>query len=140
MANPLRIRSPWLKFGFVAMWFLTARLLVPIVILPSVPWIVVAVIVSVLDVAAVVFGARTFRSRGEDPAPPRPGWQLTGRPLAGFVIATIIIATFTLGWLRFAADPDGPIPIFASPVMVIIAGAYVYSSRNLLRRARRVNS
>lgn len=49
--------------------------------------------------ALTLIGARLFRGRDEDVAPPRPWWRMTGRWLAGFLIAVpwLVITIGSIG-------------------------------------------
>jgi hypothetical protein len=87
---------------------------------------------------AIILGARIFRSRNADPVPPRPWWQLTGRPLSGFVIAGLIMFTGVWSITESVIDPpdtDLPAFIIGWVVTAVISAAYLCSSVLLRRRA-----
>jgi hypothetical protein len=87
-----------------------------------------------LTLVAIVVLTRFFRSASEENAP-RPLWQLTGRPVAGYVIAGIAVAQA----FSIAVIPDGP-PVEARMVAIafyaIVAAGYLQSSIRLARRER----
>lgn len=138
MVDPVRIRSAWLKVGYVVIWFLIARILLLPLVNSDIPPIAVSTISTALDVGAIILGARIFRARNEDPVPPRPWWQLTGRPKAGFVIAGFILGGWLLSSARAVAElqlVDWPAFVVGSVVNVTIAAFYIRSSVLLRRRA-----
>ncbi|BDI21795.1 hypothetical protein [Herbiconiux sp. L3-i23] len=87
-----------------------------------------------LTLVAIVVLSRFFRSTTEENAP-RPMWRLTGRPVAGYVIAGIAVAQA----FSIAVIPDGP-PVEARIVAItfyaIVAVGYLQSSIRLTRRER----
>ena len=87
MVDPVRIRSTWLKVAYVGAYILVSVTVGRALFVLDVPSIVVTLVGNGLLIGTILVGARIFRVREEDPIPPRPWWQLTGRPKAGFVIA-----------------------------------------------------
>lgn len=139
MVDPVRIRSRWLKTGYVGAYLLVGFALGGVLNALDVPSFAWQLIASALFVAAIALGARTFRARGEDPVPPRPWWQLTGRPKAGYVIAVLLASTDVITWLRQGTElssDDLPAWIFSSAVNAVIVVAYLRSSILLRRRER----
>lgn len=139
MVEPVRVRSVWLKVGYVVVWFLVARILLAQLISPDIPLVVYAIVGSALDLGAIVLGARIFRSRHEDPLPPRPWWQLTGRPRAGFVIGGLISVGSLATYVSDLVNPDRVdvvLAIASLGINLAIAFAYVRSSVLLRRRTR----
>jgi hypothetical protein len=139
MVDPVRIRSRWLKAGYVGAYLLVAFTLGEVLNALNVPSLLWQVIGSAFFVTAIAVGARTFRARGEDPVPPRPWWQLTGRPKAGFVIAALLACADVITWLRQGSElssDDLPAWILSSAVTALVVVAYVRSSILLHRRAR----
>jgi hypothetical protein len=91
---------------------------------------------TALIVAFVVVGVRSFRGEVELVAPPRPWWRWTGRPKAGFWLATLftanavlLVANATRG--GFGLSGYG---VFFCVALLVIAGFYLNSSIQLLRR------
>jgi hypothetical protein len=141
MVDPVRIRSPWLKAGYVGAYMLVAFALGGVLNALDVPSLAWQVIASAVFVTAIAVGARTFRARGEDPVPPRPWWQLTGRPQAGFVIAALLASTDVIVWLRQGPElssADLPAWILSSVVNAVVVAGYVRSSILLRSRDRAV--
>ncbi|MBA4247397.1 MAG: hypothetical protein C0444_03765 [Microbacterium sp.] len=138
MVDPVRIRSRWLKAGYVGAYLLVGFTLGRVLNALEVPSLLSQLIASAVFVTAIVVGARIFRARGEDPIPPRPWWQLTGRPKAGFVIAALLASADVMTWLgqgpELSAD-DVPVWILNSAVSAMVVVAYVRSSILLRRRA-----
>ena len=139
MVDPVRIRSRWLKAGYVGAYVLVGFALGRVLNALEVPSLLWQLIASALFVTAIAVGARTFRARGEDPVPPRPWWQLTGRPQAGFVMAALLASADVMTWLRQGPEvsrDDLPAWILSSTVTAVVVVAYVRSSILLRRRAR----
>lgn len=139
MVDPVRIRSAWLKVGYIAVWLLLARIVPIQLISADVSFVVIAFLATALDVGAIILGARIFRSRNEDPVPPRPWWQLTGRPRAGFVIGGLIIASGVVNGVSAVTNPDTvnwATFALGSTVNLIIAAACLRSSVLLRKHAR----
>jgi hypothetical protein len=139
MVDPVRIRSPWLKAGYVGAYMLVAFALGGVLNALEVPSLAWQVIASAVFVTAIAVGARTFRARGEDPVPPRPWWQLTGRPQAGFVIAALLVSADVITWLRQGPElssDDLPAWVVSSAVTAVVVVAYIRSSILLRRRDR----
>jgi len=49
-------------------------------------------VAAILEFALFYLGTRVFRGRSEDRAAARAPWRMTARPLAGFVIASLLAA------------------------------------------------
>ncbi len=143
MVDPVRIRSRWLKAGYVGAYLLVGFVLNRLLNALDVPTLLWQLLASTLFVAAIIFGARVFRARGEDPIPPRPWWQLTGRPKAGFVIAVLLASADLITWLGGSSElsPDELTAwILSSAVNAVVIVAYIRSSILLRQRARALPS
>lgn len=131
MVDPVRIRSTWLKVGFIALYFVVATSVGRLMAEWGVVGLAATLVLNLVWIAAIIAGARTFRVEEEDPVPPRPWWQMTGRPTAGFVLASLLIATDITLWVAAALGtvPVDPLAsIVNSAFTVAVAVLYVRSS------------
>ena len=117
-------------------------------VLDSVDEIVVVASRSVFEVAALLFGARVFRGRGEAVEPPRPWWRMTARPTlsrrlgilfavlaAGSVVVLILTAVGVYESLPQTPTSD-LIAIYVTAALENGGFAYVYlNSAVRLQRA-----
>ncbi len=138
MVDPVRIRSTWLKVAYVVTYILVSVTIGRAMFVIDAPSILVTLVGNGVLVGAIVVGARVFRVREEDPIPPRPWWQLTGRPQAGFVIAGLLVLADIYVWVYEVAvgtPVDIPASVLNSAFTIAIATLYVRSSVLLRRRA-----
>jgi hypothetical protein len=136
MVDPLRIRSTWLKVVCVAVYVLAATTTGRLLAEGNVTGVPATLILNAVWIAALVTGARTFRVHEEDPIPPRPWWQLTGRPTAGFVIAGLLVGSELFLWASAAlglTPVDVASSILNSAFTLTVAALYVRSSLLLKR-------
>jgi hypothetical protein len=102
------------------------------------PEILELLITLVFDVAALLFGARVFRGRGEAIEPPRPWWRMTARPTlsrrlgvlffvlgAGSLLAIILTAVGAYEPIPPASMSDS-IAIYVTTALEYGAFAYLY--------------
>ena len=138
MVDPVRIRSTWLKVGYIAAYALLALFLGRVNAALGTPDLLAVFLANALLVATIIVGARVFRVREEDPVPARPWWQLTGRPKAGFVIVGLIVVGDIFAWVGQItgwSPGDTPSLILNSVFNIAIVAMYVRSSVLLRRRA-----
>jgi hypothetical protein len=91
-----------------------------------------AIVDAVLTLVLIGLGARWFRADGEDRISPRPLWRLTGRPTAGFVVATLagIQTLFAAG--TGVITPHALLPSAVTTVVsLLVTIAYLASSMRL---------
>lgn len=55
----------------------------------------------------LIVGVRVFRGRDEDVRPPRPWWQMTSRPAAGFILGTVFALSFFVFLGEFLSHRTG---------------------------------
>ncbi len=140
MVDPLRLRSIWLKLGYIGLYGVVVIALAQVLATVNSPEFLSVFFHNVLWVAAIAYGARIFRARGEEPVAPRPWWQLTGRPKAGIVLGIAVVGGDALGWasaLAGSSDIDFLSLILNSVFSIVIAVAYFSSSAKL--RAERAS-
>jgi hypothetical protein len=131
--QPFRITRVWEKVAYVALcWILlplAERFLLTQLGVPE-PLVLTFDLISAF--AVVGFGSRVFRATGEPVAPPRVWWRATGRPAAGFVIASL----FVLGGVISLLPPDAMTVSewwwYAAMSLPIVA-FYLHSSIRLVR-------
>ncbi|NEN05829.1 hypothetical protein G3T36_08080 [Diaminobutyricibacter tongyongensis] len=88
---------------------------------------------------AYLIGARIFRGRGENPALPRPWWQMTARPKLSrrlgivFVVLTALsVIMLVVDLLRVGPGPFAPVnDAFSVIVSGILAYLYLNSAARL---------
>jgi len=96
----------------------------------GVPEPVIVVGDIVFGLATVAIGTRAFRARGEPELPPRVWWRATGRPPAGFVIASLLALSIVATLVR---SPDLGALWWTFGVSLPLAVFYLQSSIRLLR-------
>ncbi|MFF2272849.1 hypothetical protein ACFVTX_11280 [Agromyces sp. NPDC058136] len=100
-----------------------------------------AVISAVWTIAAVLYGARVFRGRGEPVAPPRPWWQMTARPTLsrnlGLLLAVVTASSFLGMVLELAGVVEPRSTPVVSAVTMIEFGVLAYLYLNSAARLRR---
>jgi len=134
MVDPLRLRSIWLKLGYIGLYGVVVIALTQVLATVNSPEFLSVFFYNVLWVAAIAYGARIFRARGEEPVAPRPWWQLTGRPKAGIVLGIVVVVGEALAWASALAnlpDVDFPSLILNSVFSLVVAVAYFRSSAKL---------
>lgn len=139
MVDPVRIRSTWLKVAYVTVYVIVSITIGRALFALDAPSLVATLVSNVLFVGAVFGGARIFRVREEDPIPPRDWWRLTGRPKAGFVMATLLVVADITLWFDLVFDgrlDDIPPSILNSTFSVAMVALYLRSSVSLRHRAR----
>jgi hypothetical protein len=147
--GPWRIvRWPYKLLYAVGVWAVAYGIAWPLR-LPGVPEIVPLVVGFALPVAAVIVGARIFRTRGEPIRPPRAWWRMTGRSTLSqvvgvlctiyFVIAIIaVIAAFTL--LQFEIASTRGVVIGEAVVAGLLAFLYLNSAARIKLEQRRAGA
>ena len=68
-----------------------------LVLAPALPTLAAALGANVLVLLLYVGGVRSFRGPGEPVKPPRAWWRMTSRPLAGFVVGSLLVLSFVNG-------------------------------------------
>ncbi|HWH98010.1 MAG TPA: hypothetical protein VNS80_06550 [Pseudolysinimonas sp.] len=136
----VRITHPIVKVAYVLAFVLLGIVLVRFV--PDVG----GMLRDLVQLAAIWYGSRVFRGRGEPAAPPRPRWKMTAWPKAsGWIGALAVLGFASPGILELfhLVDPDRysftySIPgdlvelISAMVFWAIVAIAYLYSWKRLL--------
>ncbi|WP_448003622.1 hypothetical protein [Agromyces bauzanensis] len=136
----LRIARWELKLLYVLGALLTVFLFGRAIRAIGVPDLAVSIAGSIIDVAAVLLGARIFRGRGEPIEPPRAWWRMTARPklsrwLGGTFLVLAISSPISAA-LATSADRAGvdiPITIIGSLEFAVLAGLYLNSAIRLRR-------
>lgn len=100
-----------------------------------------AVISAVWTIAAVLYGARIFRGRGEPVAPARPWWQMTARPKLSRNLGLVFAVATAYSLLGLTLQLAGISEPTASTVAVIFTviefGALAFLYLNSAVRLRR---
>lgn len=133
-------------FGVVVLGWLLRSLFDAV----DVPALVAQTIGQVVDLAAIVYGARVFRGRGEPVAPARPWWRMTAWAPASWVIGLIalyglvsVVAVLVVPMPEFASAAEVPGGLAWDLVLIgwlaVVAALYLNSALRL-PRAPRVDS
>lgn len=106
----------------------------------GVPELAVSIVGSVLDLAALLLGARIFRGRGEPIGPPRPWWRMSARPTLSWwlgvlflVWAGALVISPVIPAPTEAAAVEVSITIIGGIEFVVIAALYLNSAVRLGR-------
>ncbi|WP_022893064.1 hypothetical protein [Agromyces subbeticus] len=101
------------------------------------PELVAVPLTFVLDLAAVLLGARIFRGSGEAIEPPRAWWRMTARPplsrnlgviLLVFLVMSVISVVFRLG-----ASEVRDLEVVVTAEVAVFAALYLNSAIRLTR-------
>lgn len=100
-----------------------------------------ALILQIVNIAYPVLGVRIFRGYLEPVAPSRAWWRWTGRPTAGFWLASsyLLTALSAIGnfWPHHGLAPDVPSAVLNVLGPVILSFGYLNSSIRLRRQPER---
>jgi hypothetical protein len=134
--EPFRITNPAGKAMYVVVWFLLSSVATGIAMdRSSDPTAYYRIGGLIFDLAFILVGARVFRSSDEPVVPPRAWWRASGRPLASFVMAGIVVAATVIplssGELRMEPFELSAHVLFA----VAVVAFYLNSGVRLLRAA-----
>ena len=96
-----------LKAAYVVAAYLLGFAIASLVRATELPDVVVGVVTSVVDLTAILLGARVFRGRGEAIESPRRWWRMTARPTLSWVLGILFLALWIAGLLGVAFDTLG---------------------------------
>ena len=96
-----------LKAAYVVAAYLLGFAIASLLRAAELPDVVVGVVTSVVDLTAILLGARVFRGRGEAIEPPRRWWRMTARPTLSWVLGILFLALWIAGLLGVAFDTLG---------------------------------
>ena len=96
-----------LKAAYVVAAYLLGFAIASLLRATELPDVVVGVVTSVVDLTAILLGARVFRGRGEAIEPPRRWWRMTARPTLSWVLGILFLALWIAGLLGVAFDTLG---------------------------------
>ncbi len=71
----------------------------------GIPDVAVSIVGTIIEVAALLLGARIFRGRGEPIAPPRAWWRMTARPALSRRLGVLFLVPAVVGLFGVAAFP-----------------------------------
>ena len=86
-----------LKAAYVVAAYLVGFAIASLLRATELPDVVVGVVTSVVDLTAILLGARVFRGRGEAIEPPRRWWRMTARPTLSWVLGILFLALWIAG-------------------------------------------
>jgi hypothetical protein len=115
------------------------------------PTLVGSIAAAVFSVVAILLGARIFRVKGEEIAPPRAWWRMTGRAKLSRRIATLaiigvvfitldVIVTVVYASLPISARHTHPQSLSSIPELVVIAIEYAIVAALYVNSAKRLQN
>jgi hypothetical protein len=97
LLNVRIVRWPF-KLLYVLGAYIGGVLIVNLIGLLPIPFVALEVLTYILEVGAVLYGARVFRSWNENVRAPRPWWRMTARrPLSIILGAISVLLTVVVG-------------------------------------------
>lgn len=97
LLNVRIVRWP-MKLLYVIGAYIAGLLIVNLIGFTPIPFVALEVLTYILEVGAVLYGARVFRSWNENVQAPRPWWRMTARRPLSIILGSIsVLLTVVVG-------------------------------------------